>query len=435
MALGGGTFLTQNKVLPGSYINFVNVSRATATLSDRGISALPIELDWGLDDEVIKVENSDFEKDTLKIFGYDYTHDKLKGLRDLFKYTNTAYFYKLNSGGTKASNKFATALYTGIRGNSLKTVISNNVDDSSLFDVSTYIDNIKVDCQTVAKSKDLIKNDYCIFMTDVELEVNSGIPFENGTNGEVTGDSYQKALNKLEPYSFNTLGCLSNEDTIKSLFVSFTKRLRGEMGIKFQTVIYNMPADYEGVINIKNRIKDENYPENALVYWVLGVSAGCMINMSNTNKNYNGEFIIDTDFKQSELEAAVKNGEFVFHKVGEEVHVLTDINSFVSFVDNKNEDFQMNQIIRVLDQIGNDIAVMFNSKYIGKIQNNADGRIAFWNDICQYNKKLETIQAIENFDSSDVVVEQGEDKKSVVVTDTITPIASMEKLYMTVYVK
>ena len=34
MALGGGTWLTQNKVLPGSYIVFSSVPRASATLSD-----------------------------------------------------------------------------------------------------------------------------------------------------------------------------------------------------------------------------------------------------------------------------------------------------------------------------------------------------------------------------------------------------------------
>ena len=28
MALGGGTFLTQNKVLPGAYMNFVSVAKA-----------------------------------------------------------------------------------------------------------------------------------------------------------------------------------------------------------------------------------------------------------------------------------------------------------------------------------------------------------------------------------------------------------------------
>ena len=60
MALGGGNFLTQNKILPGSYINFVSVSAATAVLSDRGICTMPLELDWGPDEEVFTVTNEDF---------------------------------------------------------------------------------------------------------------------------------------------------------------------------------------------------------------------------------------------------------------------------------------------------------------------------------------------------------------------------------------
>ena len=40
MALGGGTFVTQNKTLPGAYINFVSAA-ASATLSDRGIATMP----------------------------------------------------------------------------------------------------------------------------------------------------------------------------------------------------------------------------------------------------------------------------------------------------------------------------------------------------------------------------------------------------------
>ena len=47
MALGGGTFISQNKVLPGAYINFVSVAQASATLSDRGIVTMPLDLDWG----------------------------------------------------------------------------------------------------------------------------------------------------------------------------------------------------------------------------------------------------------------------------------------------------------------------------------------------------------------------------------------------------
>ena len=33
MALGGGTFVAQNKELPGAYMNFVSKSAATAALS------------------------------------------------------------------------------------------------------------------------------------------------------------------------------------------------------------------------------------------------------------------------------------------------------------------------------------------------------------------------------------------------------------------
>ena len=47
MALGGGTFLVQNKVLPGAYMNFVSVAHASATLSYRGTATLPLDMDWG----------------------------------------------------------------------------------------------------------------------------------------------------------------------------------------------------------------------------------------------------------------------------------------------------------------------------------------------------------------------------------------------------
>ena len=80
MALGGGTFLVQNKVLPGSYINFVSKARASATLSDRGYATVPLILDWGVDGEVFSVENADVQKDSMEIFGYDYTHEKMKNI-------------------------------------------------------------------------------------------------------------------------------------------------------------------------------------------------------------------------------------------------------------------------------------------------------------------------------------------------------------------
>ena len=65
MALGGGTFVTQNKKLPGSYINFVSAAKASATLSERGYATMPLELDWGVENAVFEVTNGDFQKNSM----------------------------------------------------------------------------------------------------------------------------------------------------------------------------------------------------------------------------------------------------------------------------------------------------------------------------------------------------------------------------------
>ena len=109
MALGGGTFLTQNKILPGAYINFVSVAKASATLSDRGIATIPLDMDWGPENQVVTVELADFLKNSQKIFGYAYTAEKLKPMREIFKHAKTVYFFRLNASGVKAANTFATA--------------------------------------------------------------------------------------------------------------------------------------------------------------------------------------------------------------------------------------------------------------------------------------------------------------------------------------
>ena len=74
MALGGGVFTTQNKVLPGTYINFVSAARASATLSDRGIAAMPFVGDWGPENEVFLLTADEFQTNATKYFGYNAIH-------------------------------------------------------------------------------------------------------------------------------------------------------------------------------------------------------------------------------------------------------------------------------------------------------------------------------------------------------------------------
>ena len=429
--LGGGNFISQNKVLPGTYINFVSAAKASVNMSERGIAAIAMELDWGEDEKIIKLTADEFVKNSLKLLGYDYDNEKLKGLRDLFKNATTLYLYKLNKG-TKASNTYATAKCSGLRGNNIKIVIQTNVDEDSKFDVITMVDDKKVDTQTVATASELIDNDYIEFKKESTLQATAGTALTGGANGETaTGENHQTFLNKLESYTFNALGCISKDTSISNLYVAFTKRMRNEMGVKFQTVVYNNQANDEGIVNLKNATEKG---ETALIYYTTGIIAGCAINKSNTNSVYDGEYTVKADYTQSELETAILNGEFVYHKVGEEIRVLEDINSLKDTTSEKGEEFKSNQTIRVLDQVATDTAIIFNTKYLGKIQNNEAGRVSLWNDIVTLYKEYATLQAIENFASEDIEIAQGNDKKSVVVNGSIQPANCMEKLYMTIVV-
>lgn len=170
MSYGGGTFLTQNKVLPGAYINFASVVKAASELSDRGYGAMGLELDWGPEGQIFTVEQEDFQEHPEEYFGYDYTSDKLKGLRDLFLNLKTGYFYRLNGGGNKASCVYGTAKYGGICGNNIKIVISKNVDDTTKWDFVTYYNNEVMDTQTgISSMADLADNAFIDWKRDTEI--------------------------------------------------------------------------------------------------------------------------------------------------------------------------------------------------------------------------------------------------------------------------
>ncbi len=432
MALGGGTFIVQNKVLPGAYINVVSMAKARANVSERGFGALGFALDWGVDGEVFEVTSGDFQKKSLELFGYDYTHPKLKGLRDLFLNLSTLYAYRLNSG-EKATCTYGTAKYSGVRGNDLKVVVSTNIDDSNMYDVVLLLDNIEIDTQCVSSASELIDNDFIIWDKEAVLAVTAGTPLTNGANGVVDGLAHQSFLDKIESHSFNTIGVVTTDNTIKQLYSNFTKRLRDEVGAKFQLVVHQYPADYEGVINVKNDVEGSESVSD-LVYWVLGVAASCPINKSNLNKKYKGEFDVKCNYTQSELSQAIVNGEFTLHKVYEDLAVLSDINSLVTTTLEKGDDFKDNQTIRVLDQIANDIAVLFNTKYLGIVPNDKSGRVSLWSSIVSYHKTLQNIRAIEEFDETELTVEQGETKKSVVVSYKVNVVNAMGQLYMTIKV-
>jgi hypothetical protein len=439
MALGGGSWVFQNKVLPGSYINFVSAGRASATLSDRGVVAMPLTLDWGTDGEVFSVTSQQFTEKTMELFGYPYTDPAVSDLREIFRNARMGYFYRINgTGGVKASNTYATAKYTGTGGNKITIVIEQN-EDGTTFDLAILFGGVTVFTQDAAAAmSDLEANPYVDWKTGAALALTAGTPMTGGVTGTATGADYSAFIAKLEGYTFNVVGIATTDETINAMAVSWTKRLRDEYGMKFQVVLYRTAADYEGIINVENKLVGEAGDETdsaKMVFWVAGAEAACAVNASLMNRTYDGEYAIDTDYTQAELEAAIKAGKLIFHKVNDSVRILKDINSLVTYTSDKSADFALNQVIRVIDQIGNDIARIFNDNYLGKVPNDAAGRVSLWGDIVAHHQSLETVRAIEAFDPANVTVDPGDEKDAVLVTDAITPVSAMAKLYMTVVVQ
>ena len=114
---------------------------------------------------------------------------------------------------------------------------------------------------------------------------------------------------------------------------------------------------------------------------------------------------------------------------------MKDINSFTSITSDKNSDFTNNQVIRVLDTIANDTARIFDNYYLGKIQNDDLGRDILKTELINYHQQLQSLQAIENFETTDITVVKGTEKGDVVVNEYIEPVGAMEKLYMTCVVE
>ena len=344
--LGGGVFVTQNKTLPGSYINFVNASKASSTVGERGTVAiaLPLAKSAGT---VIEITRSEFVKNCKELTGKEYDSKAVAPLREIFCHATKVYVYDLGSDGTVA-----------------------------------------------------------------------------------------KAVAAFEPYDFNVLCAYTSTAQDVTAYITQIKSWREDMGKKCQLVVYNQTSpDHEGIINVVSTVSDDGADAFALVAWVAGAEAGCAINESCTNMKYDGEYTIIANKTQSQLETCITSGQIAFHNVYGEIRLLEDVNSLTTTTDDKGEDFKSNQTIRVIDQIANDIAKLFNTKYLGKIPNNASGRVSLWADIVAHHRQLEEIQAIENFDATLVTVEQGKTKKSVVVNDVITVVNAMSQLYMTVVVQ
>jgi len=445
----GGTFLVQNKVRPGAYINFVAKPQSLMNVSDRGIATLACPMSWGPEGEIIDVLSSDMTDGTsIAKIGYSATDTESLIFRLVLQNAYRCKFWRLDTGGTKASATIGsgetalkpTAKYPGICGNKIQIVIAKDDDAGSTYTVTTLYDGLKKDSQSKLSSpEELEDNDFVVWNTTdaTVFSATAATSLTGGTNGTVTeSNAYTPYWAAMKTETWNTMGLLSEDATIKSAFVSYIEDLRENEGVKVQGCLYDKPgADYEGIISSDQGFttEAEEISKVNFVAWVTGATAGAEINESNTHKTVDDAISIIGEKTNTEIIDALNNGQFVISKTRKgTILVEKDINTLHTFTTKKTYDFSKNRVIRVLDECGNTVGNTWDESYCGKLDNDADGRNVYKADLVAYGNTLQGIHAITNFlGSDDIEVLMGDELDSVVVNWPIQPVDSMEKLYMT----
>lgn len=438
--MAGGTWKTQNKARAGVYIVFETTEQTMGTLGERGVVSLPLSLPWGPSKQVITVEAG---ADTKDVLGYDVSDPELLPVREALKRASKVLLYRLNAGTAATATNTGltvTAKHGGLRGNDIRIIVQNNIDDPAKFDVITLLAGAVMDTQIVAEIEELVENNWVKFSGTGAPDVTAGLNLTGGADGTATNGDHTDYLTKIEGYDFNTIGLLTTDATLKPVYTAAIKRMREQEGKKVQVVMADYAAaDYEGVISVKNGVilSDGTVLDKVkAVAWVAGATAGAAADESLTYSAYDDAVDVDVRYTNSEIEAALRGGEFVFiHSYGRAV-VEQDINTFRTFTPDKGRERSKNRVLRVLDSLANDTKRIFEQYYIGKVDNNADGRALFRKEIVTYIDTLVGIGAVQNFDAqTDVTVRQGDTADDVYVELHVKPVDAIEKIYMRVLVR
>lgn len=428
--MAGGTFIGQNKVRAGVYVNTFSKRPVPSSEGVQGITALPIAFDFG--PEEIQTVDSSTNIEAIYGEGSNFL------LGEALKGASTVLVGRVTKG-VKASGTIAgitvTAKYSGSRGNDINIVVTANAEDPAKFDVMTLLDTLEVNLQTVTGASELVANNFVEFGSGT-LTVGTG-KLTGGTTVAPTASDYADFNAKLQLFDFNTVAYPVTDSAVTSAAINFVKRLREEEGKKCQAVIAGAGSDYEGVINIKNGVILEDgtvVPAHHATAWVAGASAGAGVAGSLTYSAYPGAVDVDTRYISSEIVSALRNGEFLFIEKRGTAVVEKDINSLVTLSNGKGAEFRKNRVLRVLDDIANSSKITFEDNYIGQVNNDENGRELFKADRIVYMTTLMGMGAITDFVPEDITVLPGQEIDTMVAEIGVKPIDAVEKIYITINV-
>jgi len=429
---GGIWSPTEAKTRPGFYLNFVAAALAGIQPGARGVIACPVRAHWGPIKEFVEITR---ESELIEW----YTNSVADGATAY----NTVYMALLGGAKTVLAYRIASNLaavstrtlqdttgtpvdvirldakYNGSRGNTFNiTVRVNPVDgakkDIVLYEGSTVLRTFTFVSGTIDAAVNAINNDTgnkWIVATKLAdgngvLEIITSQPMAGGNSGiaDITNNDYTDAMAAFEAREFNIFVLDGQTDSaLRVSLVAWITRLRDE-GKGVITVIGGSSTDdltpttgnarstttnHESVINVivGAKLNDINYYSAQIAPFIAGLIGGQKLSESITYAVCPFSDV-SKRFTHSEVVMALNSGSLVLVHDGEKVKVERGINTLTSLRQGQNNQWKKIRAIRVMDAINNDLRKAAEDNYIGKVNNNDEGKIALINACKQYMETL-----------------------------------------------
>jgi hypothetical protein len=447
--MAGGKFdKLAGKVRPGTYMNFESTRSDTVGTSERGTVIIPLlKPSYGPAGSYIELTNAGPDAAYAKL-GYSvYDSDpnrQMLLIREAFKNASKVLVY-IPKEGTKAvaknelePNLTATAKHGGTRGNALTVTVAANPVGG--FDVTVSLaGNTAAYYEGLSTVDDLIAQDceYVTFTGSGALAAIAAMNLTGGTDATVQNDDLTTFMDTWEKVKFNTVAMPVTDSSMKAAIKTKIKYLRESMGRGVQAVVPDFPADYEGIISIKNgyAIDDDKLSAAEATAWVAGASAGASYVESLTYDAVDGATDLVDALTHEEYVDAINKGHFAF-SISEENKVIVeyDINSLTSFKQPKDETYRKNRVVRVMDTFQESIQLNFPPN---KYANDSDG----WDIMEGVGKSI-----LKQFAEAGAITDVDYDNDFLVDRDAsygdktyfnvnLKPVDSAEKLFFTTHTR
>ncbi len=432
--MAGGTWSpTEGKVRPGFYMNFVAAALASIQAGSRGTVAIPVKADWGPVKDFTEIEDL---ATLLATYGEDVAVGStayraiflalLGGAKTVLGYrlvdSSAAKMTKSLVDTTavtpvsvlKLDSKYETA-------RAFKVTTRTNLVDSNKSDILLYEGTTLLYTFTFTHGTGGIDNAVAAINDDVQnlwvdatkLAAGNGIladvsasAFTGGNSGisGIANSDYIAAQAQFEKRKWNifVMDC-EGDSALQTSMYAWIVGLRDD-GWGVTTIFGGDSTDdltpatgnarsatfnHEGIINLITGgiIGGVTYASYELAPWIAGKIAGQKLSESITYATGTFTDVIPR-LSNAQIISALQSGSLCLVHDGVKVKVEQGINTLTTLRQGQNNQWKKIRAIRTMDSINDDLLAAASDNYIGKVNNNEDGRIAL---ISAFKKYMDTL--------------------------------------------